>query len=104
MHRFIIFTALAVAAPAFAQQACAPREYAQYKDDAKSKVGRFSLASEGCRLKIRQIAFEKLGNQRAAEKCEAEIGKARDALKQSKDSKAVQYMDGDCQGEYLNAK
>ncbi len=31
----------------------------QYKDEATSRLGRFSMASEGCRLMMRQDTFEK---------------------------------------------
>lgn len=102
MKRILALAILtAIAAPALAQSTCPPREYAQYKDDAKTRLGRFSMASTACRMQTRQATFDNIGDTRGSQQCSVEVGKAADALAQSKDRKAVEFLASGCKTDYL---
>lgn len=99
--RFLLSALLIAASPALAQSTCIPREYAQYKDEAKTRLGRHDVATAACIYEIRRETFTLNGQRRAADQCEAEVAKARDALAAAKDPKAVAFLQGGCKSDYL---
>jgi hypothetical protein len=99
--RFVLLLAAAVIAmPAVAQPTCPPQDLAQYKLLAQSLPGRMELASQACRLKLRQAANERSDRQPVAQQCGVEIAKLRDVLEDSGDKAGAEYMRGGCRGAY----
>jgi hypothetical protein len=85
---------------------CDVREYAQYKDQARTASGQMAMADEYCRFEIRRKAASDLGalalqyrqmrdlaTASADEKsCNTEMQKIRDALDAGKATKAWERM------------
>jgi hypothetical protein len=94
-----LVTALALAAPllALAQSSCPAHEYAQYKDQAKTDLGRMSLAFDYCRA-WRSVKTLVSGPRRDG--CQSELDKIRDALTDAKDYKGLEFARGECNGDY----
>lgn len=92
MHKvFAALVALSICAPV-AAGTCGPvKEYAQYKDKARTKAGRNDLASEYC-LYARLMPLQQTTRDR--EECTAAKSKIIDAL--GEDKQAVSRAIGGC--------
>ena len=101
-----------------AQGACEPKEYAEYKDEAKSIPGQMGLAYDHC---IAQTSWESAKKEadlaiqyrmiRDADQamatmkaCSAERSKISNALTAAKAYKALEFANGGCQGGYPMSK
>ena len=83
---------------------CPTKEYAQYKDEAKTPFGRRALAIHVCSIndnapRWRQIALQQGSRQILADidQCRAEASKMLDAIQASKDHRTMQYALDGCQ-------
>jgi hypothetical protein len=88
-------------------QTCIKREYAEYKKQVATSVGRLGVATDYCVNQSRRKALSALGgvgSERRIEECDFEMQKAMDALIASKDLKAIAYAQGGCNGEYTIGK
>lgn len=113
MNAHLIIAALAVAAP-LAHAACAPKEYAQLKDEAATKVGQMGLAFEMCQAKIGIDNANKMADlaiqyqrtrdadraMRDMQSCMDLRSKIGTALSAAKATTALEYANGGCQGSY----
>lgn len=91
---------------------CAPKEYAQYKDEAKTRSGQMSMASEYCLASIRQKSAAELAAlalkhsqmrdamdaNADASACLNQMTKISDALRAAKASAAMKYIVAECKG------
>lgn len=97
----------------FAQD-CPPKEYAEYKDEALTPIGRFGMAFDYCHadakikyaetladLAIRHQQPRDAGAEISVSKeCEAEKRKIENALTAAKATKTLIFMHGGCAGKY----
>ena len=95
-------------------EACEQKEYAQYKDEALTPLGRSSLAHEYCRFEIRRTSSMEmvaLANQykktreaeialRDVQSCTAAKAKISTALTAAKATKAIAFMNKNCEGDH----
>jgi hypothetical protein len=115
MNRLIV--ALLVCAPALTA-ACEPKEYAQYRDAAKSAGGRITMAYEFCRAGVQMRANQDQASlsvqggrivdshlkEKQAESCQATRARILDALSAAKATNTLKFALADCKGEIDSSK
>jgi hypothetical protein len=97
IRSILLITALCLSQSARSED-CAPREFAQYRQDAKAGPGRISLAFGYCRM--RQQRDAELNGTALARRCESEMTKTLDALSAVKAAPAVEFARSGCAGDY----
>jgi hypothetical protein len=98
MHRTLTLAALLLSSAAHATLTCTPLDYAAYKDQAKTRTGRWMLAIDACSAKDR--ANLPTATTSSAKDCDKERATILAVLGNARDAKALTFVQNGCQGEF----
>jgi hypothetical protein len=90
--------AFLLASSAHAKLTCTPLEYAAYKDQAKTRSGRWSLAIEACSAK--RYAELPTDTPASTRDCERQRATIMAVLENARDARSLAWVRGGCEGEY----
>jgi hypothetical protein len=80
---------------------CTPLEYAAYKDQAKTRTGRWSLAIDACSAK--RYAELPTATPSSARDCNQQRATIMAVLANAKDAKSLAFVRDGCEGDYDKA-
>ncbi|WP_293222275.1 hypothetical protein [Ottowia sp.] len=92
----------ATTGPAFAQKRCVAKEFAQYKQQVSTSVGRHNIPIDYCIAEVRRGLWS-YSSQPYAD-CTAEMEKMKDAMVGAKLPRLVRYAEGGCKGKHPMGK
>jgi hypothetical protein len=96
--RNLLLTVLLLSNSAHATLTCTPLEYAAYKDLAKTRDGRWSLAIDACSAKRR--AELPTATSSSARDCDRQRATIMAVLQNARDARSLAFVRDGCEGDY----
>jgi hypothetical protein len=93
-----ILACLLLSGAAHATLTCTPLEYAAYKDKAKTRSGRWSLAIDACSAKRR--AELPTATSSSVRDCDRQRETIMSVLENARDARSLAFVRDGCEGDY----